>query len=158
PKGERSKCHHQHAEGSHPAAQSSPPLALSAAIYVIRAEAGQASDYLGEAEVLAVGGLAQVGAEYRDRAIGERAVSGEFEPQGRRKIVRPVPSMMTGITGRSGWCERNCRTSSLTAGRPAAIDEHNTMRAADASSAATVASVSVWPPEKSSRSRKIGRS
>ena len=65
--------------------------------------------------------------------------------------------MMTGITGRSGWRERNSRTSSFTAGRVAATEEHNTISAAAASSAAMLASVSEWPPVKSSRSRKIGR-
>ena len=66
--------------------------------------------------------------------------------------------MMMGITGRSGWRDRNSRTSSLTAGRVADAVEHSTSSAAEASSAATVAAVRVWPPEKSSRSRKIGRS
>lgn len=50
-----------------------------------------------------------------------------------------MPSMMTGITGRPGWRERNSRTSSLTAGRVAAIGEQTTMSAAQASSAAMVA-------------------
>ena len=134
-----------------------PPLPLGAAVHVVGGEAGEAGDGLGEAEVLAVGALAQIGAKDSDGAVGDGAVGGEFVAQRRRKIIRPVPSMMTGITGRSGWRDRNSRTSSLTAGRPAETVEHSTMRAADASSAVTVASVSVWPPEKSSRSRKIGR-
>jgi hypothetical protein len=66
--------------------------------------------------------------------------------------------MMTGITGRSGWRERNSRISSFTVGRVAATAEHSTISAAAASIAAMVASVSEWPPVKSSRSRKIGRS
>jgi hypothetical protein len=72
------------------------------------------------------------------------------------KLSGAVPSMITGITGRCGCRDRKSRTSSLTVGRPAATGEHSTISAAEASSAAIVASVSEWPPEKSSRSRKIG--
>ena len=70
-------------------------------------------------------------------ASSKRSAGGKFSGQ--------VPSTMTGITGRSGWRERNSRTSSLTAGRPAETVEHSTISAAEASSAAMVASVSVVP-------------
>jgi hypothetical protein len=62
------------------------------------------------------------------------------------------------MTGRPGWRSRNSLTSSFTAGRVAETVEHSTISAADWSSAAIVASFKGWPPAKSSRSRKIGRS
>jgi hypothetical protein len=85
-----------------------------------------------------------------------------FAPSGEAVRGAAVPgavsATMTGITGRSGWRKRKSRTSSLTAGRVAAPLEQRTISAAEASSALTVASPSLGPPGKSSRSLKIGRS
>ena len=78
-----------------------PPRPLGAAEDVVGADADQAGDDLGEAELLAVAAVAYVGAENGDRSVtvpldarSQRSAGG--------KLSGHAPAMMTGIGGRSG--------------------------------------------------------
>jgi len=59
--------------------------------HIIRAEAGQACDHLGEPETLAVVAVAQVWPEDRDGISGDRAVRRDLVAQGGRKVLGPRP-------------------------------------------------------------------
>src|SRR5262245_28953799 len=80
----------EHAREPRPEPLAPPPSPLGAADNVVGADANQAGDRLGEANRPAVGTLAQVGAEDRQRMVGDSAVRRDLVAQRRGGVVGPV--------------------------------------------------------------------